>query len=165
LASSLVTPNEDAQVSKIVTVFETPEAAPLSQKKTRKASPVSGKSGRVAPFTNNPDVDCAGTEDIADMKRNAIITPEHSQVLTPKLFQSIFLTTRKFLTKARKVSLKSLAVVLKTNVFSVKQPSNRDDKRVARSSGERNEQNPVHKSLNKAIKSLRFFSPTNALFY
>jgi hypothetical protein len=39
---SLVTHNEDAQVSNIVTVFETPAATPLSQKKTREASPVPG---------------------------------------------------------------------------------------------------------------------------
>ena len=40
---SLVTHKEDAQVSNIVTVFETPAAAPLSQKKTCEASPVPGR--------------------------------------------------------------------------------------------------------------------------
>ena len=89
-APSLVTPNEDIQVSNIVTVFEMPAAAPLSQKKTHKASPVPGTSSRVAPSTINPDVVSAG-RDVADMKRNAIITasqqtPEHSQVLTPNSF-------------------------------------------------------------------------------
>jgi len=65
-----------------VPVFETPAAAPLSQKKTHKAPPVPGISSRVAPSISNPDVVSAGT-DVADMKRNAIITPsqqtpEHS---------------------------------------------------------------------------------------
>jgi len=87
-APSLVRQNEDAQFSNIVTVFETPVAAPLSQKKTRKASPVPGTSSRVAPSTTNPDVVSASTDDVADMKRDDIITPsqqtpEHSQVLTP----------------------------------------------------------------------------------
>jgi len=124
-SESLVTHNEDAQVSNIVTVFETPVVAPLSQKKTRKATPVAGTSSRVAPSTSNPDVVCA-SRDVADMNRTAIITPsqqtpEHSQVLTPNIFQSILSTPRKFLAKARKrVSLKNRAVVVKTNLFSVK---------------------------------------------
>jgi len=113
-APSLVTHNYHAQVSRIVTVFETPAVAPLSQKKTRKASPVSGTSSRVALSTSNPDVVCA-SRDVADMKRNAIITPsqqtqEHSQVLKPNSFQSILSTPRKFLAIARKrVSLKNRA--------------------------------------------------------
>jgi hypothetical protein len=46
------------------------------------------------PSTSNSDVVSAGTEDFADMKRNAIITPpqeppEQSQVLTPNSFRSI----------------------------------------------------------------------------
>ena len=45
-ALKLVTQNEDAQVSHLVTVFETQAAAYLSQKKTHKASPVSGTSSR-----------------------------------------------------------------------------------------------------------------------
>jgi hypothetical protein len=53
---------------------------------------------------------CADIEDVADMERNAIITPsqqtpEHSQVLAPNSFQSIWLIPWKFLTKARKMSL------------------------------------------------------------
>jgi len=32
----------------------------------------------------NLDVVCADTEEVADMKRNVVITPEHSQVLTLK---------------------------------------------------------------------------------
>jgi len=120
-------------------VSETPAAAPLSQKKTRKASPVAGTSSRVAPSTSNPDVVSASREDVADMRRNAIITPsqqtpEHSQVLRPNSFQSILSTPRKLLKKARRVSLSNQAVVLKTNLFSVKQTSNRDKKSVARSS-------------------------------
>jgi len=55
-ASSLVTQNEDAQVSNIMTVFETPAAVPLPQKMTRKASPLPGTSSRVAPSASNPDV-------------------------------------------------------------------------------------------------------------
>jgi len=108
-------------------VSEKPAAAPLSQKNTRKPSPVSGASSRVAPSTSNPDVVCAN-RDFADMKRNAIITPsqqtpEHSQVLTPNSFQNFLSTPRKFLAKARKsLSLKNQAVVLKINLFSVKQP-------------------------------------------
>jgi len=74
-APSLVRQNDDAQVSNIATVLETPAAAPLSQKKTRKASPVHGTSSRVAPSTSNPDVVSASKEDVADRKRNAIITP------------------------------------------------------------------------------------------
>ena len=86
-ASNLLTQNEDAEASNIVTVFEMPAAAPLSQKKTRKASPVPGTSSRVAPSTSNGDVISAGREDVADVKKNAIITPsqqtpEHSHVLT-----------------------------------------------------------------------------------
>ena len=46
-APSLVTQNEDAQVSKTVTVFETTATAPMSQKKTRNSSPVPGVSSRV----------------------------------------------------------------------------------------------------------------------
>jgi len=106
-APSLVIQNEDDQVSNIVTVFDTPAAAPLSQKKTCKASPVPGTSNRVAPSTSNPDVVSAGREDVADMKKNDIITPseqipEHSQVFTPNSFQSILSTPHKFLTKARR---------------------------------------------------------------
>jgi len=106
-APSLVIQNEDDQVSNIVTVFETPAAVPLSQKKTCKASPVPRTSSRVAPSTNNPDVVSADREDVDDMKKNAVITPsqktpEHSQVLTPKSFQSILSTPQKFLTKARR---------------------------------------------------------------
>jgi len=73
-APSIVTNNCDAQVSNIVTVFETPAVAPLSQKKTRKASPVPGTSSRVALNISNLGVVCA-SRDVADMKRNAIITP------------------------------------------------------------------------------------------
>jgi len=102
-----------------------PAVASLSQKKTRKASPVPGISSRVALSTSNPDVVCA-RKDFADMKRNATITPsqqtpEHSQVLIPNSFPSILSTPWKFLAKARKrVSLKNRAVVLKINLFSVK---------------------------------------------
>jgi len=66
-----------------------------------------------------------------------IITPsqqttEHSHVLRPNSFQSILSTPRKFLTKARRrVSLNSRTVVLKTIVFSLKQPSTNDDKKSA----------------------------------
>jgi hypothetical protein len=74
-ASSLVTQNEGAQVSNIVTVFEIAAAAPLSQKKTCKTSPVPGTSCRVAPSTSNPDMVSTGREDAADMNKNAIITP------------------------------------------------------------------------------------------
>jgi len=93
-APSLVRQNEDAQVSNTVTVFEMLAAAPLPQKKTRKASLVPCTSSRVVPSTSNSDVVSAGTEDFADMKRNAIITPpqeppEQSQVLTPNSFRSI----------------------------------------------------------------------------
>jgi hypothetical protein len=98
---------------------------------------------------------CA-SRDVAYMKKNAIITPlqqtpEHSQVLTPNSFQSILSTPRKFLAKARKMlSLKNRAVVLKTNLFSVKQPSSRDGKKsVARSSERKKGQNPLYRSLNK----------------
>jgi hypothetical protein len=68
-------------------VFETPAVAFLSQKKTRKASPVPGTFSRVASSTGNPDVVSAGRENGADMKRNATITPSQetpadSQVLT-----------------------------------------------------------------------------------
>jgi hypothetical protein len=106
-APSLVIQNEDDQVCNIVTVFEAPAAAPLSQKKTCKASPMPGTSSRVAPSTSNLDVVTADREDIADMKKYAIITPsqqtpEHSQVLTPNSFQSILSTPQKFLTKARR---------------------------------------------------------------
>jgi hypothetical protein len=74
-------------------VSETPAAAPLSQKKTRKASPVPATPSRVAPSTSNVDVVRVDTEDVADMERNAIITPsqqtpELSQVLAPNSFQS-----------------------------------------------------------------------------
>jgi hypothetical protein len=98
---------------------------------------VPGTTGRVAPSTNNPDVVSAGKEDVADMKKNAIITQEHSQVLRPNSFQSILSATRKFLAKARRVSSKIWAVVLEIKLFSVKQPSNRDDKSVALSSGQK----------------------------
>lgn len=106
-APSLVIQNEDDQVCNIVTVFETPAAASLSQKKTCKASPVPGTSSRVAPSTSNLDVVSADREDIADMKKYAIITPsqqtpENSQVLSPNSFQSILSTPQKFLTKARR---------------------------------------------------------------
>jgi len=70
-APSFVIQNEDDQVSNIVTVFETPAAASLSQKKTCKASPLPGTSSRVVPSTSNPDVVSAGREDVADMKKNA----------------------------------------------------------------------------------------------
>jgi len=52
-----------------------PAAAPLSQKKTHNASPVSGTSSIVAPSTSNPDVVSASREDVADMRRNAIVVP------------------------------------------------------------------------------------------
>jgi len=96
-APSLVTQNEDAQVSHLLTVFETPAAASLSQKKTRKASPVPGTSSRESSSTSNPDVVSASRDVVADRRRNAIITPpqqtpEHSQVLTSNSFQSILLT-------------------------------------------------------------------------
>ena len=155
-APSLVTPNEDAQVSNSVTVFETPAAAPLSQKKTHKVSPVLGTSSRVVPSTSNLDVVSVGREDVADMKRNAIITPsqqtpEHSQVLTPNSFRSIPSTPREFLINARRrMSLNTQAVVLKTNLFSVKQPLTRMIRKVLLVLlGERKEQNPVHRSLYK----------------
>ena len=155
-APSLVTPNEDTQVSNSVTVFEMPAAAPLSQKKTHKASPVPGKSSRVVSSTSNPDVVSAGRDDDADMKGNAITTPsqqipEHSRVLTPKSFRSILSTPWKFLTNARRsMSLDKSAVVLKTNLFSVKQPLTRMIRNVLLVLlGERKEQNPVHRSLNE----------------
>jgi hypothetical protein len=72
---------------------------------------VSGTFSSFAPSTSNPDVVCA-SRDVADMKRNAIITPslqtsEYSQILTPNSFQNILPTPRKFLAKARKrMSLK-----------------------------------------------------------
>ena len=75
-ATSLVTRNEDAQVSNIMTAYETPAAACVSQK-TCKASAVPGTSSRVAPSTGNPDVFSAGREYVADMKRNTVIA--HSQ--------------------------------------------------------------------------------------
>jgi len=121
---SLVTQNEDAQVPHLVTVSEMPAAAPLSQKKTCKASPVASTSSRVAPSTSNPDALSDGREDVADMRRNAIITPsqqtpDHSQVLRPNSFQSILSTPWELLTKARRrVSLTNQAVVLKL-IFSV----------------------------------------------
>ena len=55
-APSLVIQNEDDQVSNTVTVFETPAAASLSQKKTCNAFPVPGTSSRVAPSTSNPNI-------------------------------------------------------------------------------------------------------------
>jgi len=60
-------------------------------------------------------------------------TPEHSHVLRPNSFQSILSTPWKFLTKARRVSMNNQAVVLKTNLFSVKQTSTREKKSVAHS--------------------------------
>jgi hypothetical protein len=131
-----------------------PAAAPLSQK-THKASPVPGQSSRVVPSTSNPDVVSAGREDVADMTRNAIITPsqqtpEHSQVLTPYSFRSILSTPWKFLTNARRMSLNKRAVVLKTDLFSVKQPLTRMIRKVPLILlGKRKEQNPIHRSLNK----------------
>jgi hypothetical protein len=73
-APSLVTQNEDTQVSHLMTVFEMPAAAPLSQKKTHKSSPVPGTSSRDSASTSNPDV-ISASRDVADMRRNAIITP------------------------------------------------------------------------------------------
>jgi hypothetical protein len=72
-APSLVTRNEGTQVSHLVTVFETPAAAPLPRK-THKASAVPGTSSRDSASISNPDVICAG-RNVADMRRNAIITP------------------------------------------------------------------------------------------
>ena len=75
-----------------------------------------GTSSRVVPSTSNPDVVSAGREDVADVKRNPIITasqqtPEHSQFITPNSFQSILSTPQKFLTSARRrMSLKNWAV-------------------------------------------------------
>jgi hypothetical protein len=56
-----------------------------------------------------------------DPEKNAIPTPsqgtpEHSQVLTPNLFQNILLTPWIFLTKEKKRSLNNQAVLLKTTV-------------------------------------------------
>ena len=97
-----------------------------------------GTSSRVAPSTSNPDVVSAGREDVADFKKNAIITssqqtPEHSQVLTPNSFQSIVNPTKKSDKSKKKVSVNNWAVVLKTNLFIVKQPSTGNDKNVLHS--------------------------------
>jgi hypothetical protein len=84
----------------------------------------------------------ADTEDVTDMKKNAIIThsqqtPDHLQVLTPKSYQRIWLTPWKYLAKERRVSFENRDVVLKTNIFSVKQPPTRDDKKSVSCSSER----------------------------
>ena len=108
-APSLVIQNEDAQLSDIVTVFQASADAALSRK-TRKAFPVPGTPSRVAPSSSHPVVVSEGREDVADMKRNAVIkpsqqTPEHSQVLTSNSFQSILSTPQKFLKKSKKKSV------------------------------------------------------------
>jgi hypothetical protein len=54
-APSLKTQNEDAQVSNVVTVFQTLAPVPLLQK-THKASSLPGISSRVVPSNSNPDV-------------------------------------------------------------------------------------------------------------
>jgi hypothetical protein len=105
---SLVTHKEDAEVSNVVTLTETPTPAVVSQKKnkTRKASPLPGTSGTVAPTNRNPDVLSSGKEDGADLERNAVIAPSqetpHLQIFAPNSFQSILSTPRQILTKARK---------------------------------------------------------------
>jgi hypothetical protein len=92
-APSLVTHNEDTQVSNVVTLTETPAPVPVSQKKNkaRKAFPLAGTSGRVAPTKRNPDMLSSGKEDGADPGRNTIIAPSHEaprypRVLTPNSF-------------------------------------------------------------------------------
>jgi hypothetical protein len=62
-----------------------PGPDPVSQKKnkTRKTSPFSGTSGKVAPTKRNLDMPSSSKEDGADPENNAIIgpsqeTPQHS---------------------------------------------------------------------------------------
>ena len=95
------------------------------------------------PSISNSDVVSAGIEDVADTQRNAIIAPsqqapKHSEVLIPNSFQRILSAPRKFLTKARRrASVINQAVEQKTNLFSVKQPSTRNDKKSVACSYER----------------------------
>jgi hypothetical protein len=79
-------------------------------------------------------------------------TPQHSKFLTTNSFQSILSTPWKFLTKARmRVSLNNRMVVLKTNIFSVKQPSTWNNKNSATHSSARNKEK---KSLQRSLKKV-----------
>jgi hypothetical protein len=140
-APSIVTHNEDAQVSNVVTLTEMPPSDPVSKKKnkTRKSSPFPGTSGTVAPTKRIPYILSSGNEDGADLERNAIIAPSQG---TPQYLHTKLISKH----PVNYMQIADWAVILKTNLFNVKQPSTWDDKKSATcSSGQKKRTNHLPK--------------------